>query len=128
MEITGQIYRIDAPVENNGHKSRNFVLYVNNPRNEQYSDYLQFELYGDKCAILDMYQMGETVKVSFDLRGRKYQKRDGSGEGFFTSLSAYAINNPMQQPFHQTPQLGQPQQPLFNPDGTPANVPTDAPF
>lgn len=91
-KITGQLYRIDPTKEENGYKTRNFVLFVQNDRNPQYSDYLSMELRGDKCALLDMYQNGQMVEVSLDIRGRKYEKKDGSGEGYFTSLSCYAIS------------------------------------
>jgi len=107
MEITGQIYRIDKPVDNNGHISRAFAIYVSNPRDEKYSDFIQFELSGDKCALIDMYQVGQTVRVTFSIRGRKFQKKDGSGEGFFTTLSAFGIVDPMQMMSMQ--QAAQPQ-------------------
>ena len=47
---------------------------------------MKFQLVQDKCSLLDQYQEGQKIKVSFDLKGREWQGK------FFTNLGAWRID------------------------------------
>ena len=70
-------------------KKREFVIEVANERNPAYNDFIKFQLTQDRCALIDTFQKGQVLKVSFDVRGRKWEK-DGR-TSYFTSLEAWRI-------------------------------------
>jgi single-strand DNA-binding protein len=53
---------------------------------DKYPQDLKFELVKDKCAQLDKYQVGQRVKVEFDLRGSEYQGK------YYVNLSAWRLS------------------------------------
>jgi hypothetical protein len=48
------------------------------------------QLTQDKCSLLDSYQLGEELKVSFNLRGREWNNPT-KGVQYFNSLEAWRI-------------------------------------
>ena len=60
--------------------------------NEDYPQDLLFELTQANCELLDNLVVGQTVNAAFNLRGKEYQKKDGSGLGYFNSLQIWKIN------------------------------------
>jgi hypothetical protein len=50
-----------------------------------YPNYIKFQSVQDKCDLLNQFQEGEPIKVSFDLRGRQWQDK------YFTNLNAWRI-------------------------------------
>jgi hypothetical protein len=85
-------------------KKREFVIEVENERNNDWNDFIKFELKQDRCSAIDGVAVGQKVKVSFNVRGRKWEK-DGR-VSYFTSLEAWrvegvdnhgAANDPMPQ-------------------------------
>lgn len=94
-------------------RKREFVLEI---QDGQYPQTVKFELAQDKCDLLNGFQVNTPVKVTFDLRGRAYDK---NGETlYFTTLSAWKIESatggqqPQQGGYGQQQQGGyqQPQQ------------------
>lgn len=69
-------------------KKREIVIKTN----EDYSQDLLFELVQANCELLDNLVIGQTVNAAFNLRGKEYQKKDGSGLGYFNSLQIWKIN------------------------------------
>ncbi len=65
---------------------REFVIEV---AGERFSDYVKFQLSNDKCALLDSFQLGDLMEVSFNVRGRKWEK-DGKVT-YFNSLDAWRM-------------------------------------
>ena len=61
--------------------SQDFVIEIPG----QYPQSAVFNVYGDRVQ-LDQYQIGENIKVSFDIRGREYQGR------YFVNLEAFRID------------------------------------
>jgi len=83
FEMTGKLKKI-MEVQSfgtNGFTKREFVVTTD----EQYPQDIMFELYKDKTSVIDKYKEGDTVKVSFNLRGREYNER------FFVNLNAWRI-------------------------------------
>ena len=73
----------------NNFQVRRFVIEVENERNEEWNFPRLFQLTKDKCDMLEAYQIGEKVKVSYNLRGRKYEK-DGKVM-YFNSDEAWRL-------------------------------------
>jgi len=125
MEIIGKlIEKRDQRQASQTFVVREFVIEVENQRDPRYNDFLQCQLTGDRCALLDQYQIGELVQVTFDLRGRKWTAPDGTVR-YIMSLNAWRLDRPQapgmapqqypqqgyQQPAPQ-PQMAQPAQPV----------------
>ena len=55
----------------------------------QYHQYISMQLTQDKCALLDAYNEGDEVKVSFNLRGREWSGPEGVK--YFNSLEAWRL-------------------------------------
>jgi hypothetical protein len=53
----------------------------------QYTQYVKFELKQAKCAELDKYNVGDQLKVHFNIDGREWQGK------YFTNLSAWRIES-----------------------------------
>lgn len=84
MELTGKLTVIgEEKTFNGGFTKREFVLTTE----EQYPQTIQFELLKDKGALLNSLQVGNRIKVLFDIRGREWQGK------YFNSLVAWKIEN-----------------------------------
>lgn len=74
QQITGKIAFI-KPAEQKGEYSlRSFFLDISNANpqtGEVYENILALQLFGDKCSILDNFQVGQSVTVSYNLKGGK---------------------------------------------------------
>src|SRR4051812_19662503 len=89
MKITGKIIELKETQQvSEAFRKRNFIVeYV---ENVQYPEFISFELVQDKCEILDSFQLGQNVEVSFNLRGRKWTAPTGEIK-YFNSLQAWRI-------------------------------------
>ncbi|MFN3940967.1 MAG: DUF3127 domain-containing protein, partial [Chitinophagales bacterium] len=56
-----------------------------------FTDYLKFQTIQDKCQLLDSFKIGDTVKISFNIKGTKWEK-DGR-VSYFNNLDAWRIEN-----------------------------------
>ena len=55
----------------------------------QYPQHIKFQLTQDKVGLVESFKMGDEVKVTFDLRGRGFNK---NGQMlYFTNLEAWKI-------------------------------------
>ena len=87
FEVTGKLEVIyDAQQISEKFRKREFVLEV---QSGMYPEYPKFQLTQEKCQFLDTFEVGELVKVCFNLRGRPYEK---NGEKtYFTNIEAWRI-------------------------------------
>jgi len=93
LEIQGTIHFIGKEQQvSDKFKKRDFVLYVENETNSQYSDYIQLQMSQDKCAKLDEVEVGYEIKAFVNVRGKEYSKKDGSGMGYFNTLEAWKFD------------------------------------
>ena len=60
-----------------------------------YPQDIMFQATQDKCALLDGYQVGEQVEVSFNLRGREWTSPAGEVK-YFNTLEAWRIERASQ--------------------------------
>lgn len=83
FEITGKLYRKFATESKSERfQTREFVLET---MDGSYAQMVKFQLVQDRCPLLDAFNEGEELKISFDLRGREWQGK------FFTTLNAWRI-------------------------------------
>jgi hypothetical protein len=68
-------------------RKREFVL---TDDSSQYPQHISFQLTQDKCALLDAYNIGDEMTVSFNLRGREWTSPKGEVK-YFNSLEAWRI-------------------------------------
>lgn len=87
-ELTGTLkLKKDEQKVSDTFKKREFVVTDNG---SNYPQHILFQLKQDKCRLLDNFNPGDEVKVSFFISGREWQK-DGAVK-YFTSLDAWRID------------------------------------
>ena len=90
MQIEGKLYKIfDEQQVSETFKKRQFV--VESSENSMYKEYISFDLVQDKCDILNAFNVGDNIKVSFNIRGREWQSSDGNLK-YFNTLQAWRID------------------------------------
>ena len=95
FEAQGIIHSIDQTREygQNGFTKREFVIKLTGEGEKpEYPNYVALEFLKDRCALLDNYQVGNEVKVTFNLSGRLWSA-PGKPEKCFTSLQAWRIES-----------------------------------
>lgn len=104
MELKGTIKQIFQRQDVSGTFSkREFVITTQ----EQYPQHILMEFTQDKCDLLDKYQVGKSVKVSINVRGREWVNPQGETK-YFNTLQAWRIEADGQA---QTPTPGAPAAP-----------------
>jgi Domain of unknown function (DUF3127) len=76
-------------------KKREFVLTDNT---SQYPQHVSFQLAQDKCSLIDGFEVGQEIKVSFNLRGREWNDPKSGQMKYFNSLDAWRIETNMATP------------------------------
>ena len=84
-------------------RKREFVLEVSSEWNGKiYTELITMELVQDAVEKLNTVKVGDEIEVMFALRGREYDKKDGTGKGYFNSVKATSIQTLVSVP--STPQ------------------------
>lgn len=90
FELTGKlIEKFDTQEISEKFKKREFVIEFQDNPNLSFSESIKFQLTQDRCELMDNYQVGQDLKVSFNLRGRRWEK-DGK-VSYFTNLEAWRV-------------------------------------
>lgn len=88
MEIIGILkMKSDTQTVSNRFRKREFVLTTES--NTPYPQHVQFQVTQDKCELLDQYQVGQEIKVQFNLRGREWS--GPQGVKYFVTLEAWRL-------------------------------------
>ena len=96
MEVSGTIKVINAEqVVSGSFKKRELVVTTD----EQYPQHIMIEFAQDKCSVLDNYHVGQSVKVSINLRGREWINPQGEAK-YFNSIQGWRIEKPESAPNH----------------------------
>ena len=86
-EATGRLHEIfDEQQVSEKYRKREFVLEV---VDGQYPEHIKFQLSQDKTTLIDGHKTGDELKVSFNLRGRGFNKNGQMM--YFTNLEAWRI-------------------------------------
>ncbi len=123
FEIVGSLILKEETVNvTDTFKKREFVIEVLNERNSDWNDFIKFQLTQNNCSLVDSYNLGDSIKVSFNLRGRKWEK-DGK-ISYFTNLEAWRVEKDQASASasEQTPP------PFVATDIPPAEAEDDLPF
>jgi len=91
FEIDGKlIEKFDTVAINDKFQKREFVLETeDNAGGNIYTQNIKFQLIQAKCSEIDATNLGDVIKVHFNLQGRKWEK-DGK-VSYFNSLNAWRI-------------------------------------
>ena len=82
FEVEGLVHKIfDTEAKTESFQAREFVIEVDGT----YPQFVKFQLVQDRCALVDNYNEGDSLRVHFDLRGREWQGK------YFTNLNAWRI-------------------------------------
>lgn len=82
-EAVGKIKLInDVQSFPSGFSKREFVVTTSS---DKYPQDLKFEVVKDKCSLLDSFEAGQDVQVTFDIRGNEYNGK------YFVNLSCWKI-------------------------------------
>lgn len=92
IEVSGSIHHIAETVfVTDKFSKREFVIHIQDEKNAKYDDYLQLQMTGDNCDKLIGLLFGDKVKCQVNVRGREWEKKDGSGKAYFNTLEAWKI-------------------------------------
>ncbi|MBL7895070.1 MAG: DUF3127 domain-containing protein [Bacteroidia bacterium] len=88
MEVTGILkMKFDTQKVSDRFSKREFVLTTE--ASSPYPQHVSFQLTQDKCNLLDQYNIGDEMKIQFNLRGREWNGPQGIK--YFNTLEAWRI-------------------------------------
>ena len=93
FEITGKlIAKFDIVQRSETFKTREFVIENSEDSNgRMFTSYIKFQCVQDKTAMPDRFNIGDEVKVQFNIRGTKWEK-DGK-VNYITNLDAWRMES-----------------------------------
>jgi len=91
LEVTGKlIVKYDTQQVSEKFKKREFVLELAEEINGNiYTNFAKMQLVQNKCDIIDRFNVGDPVRVSFNIKGNKWE-RDGK-VNYITNLDAWRV-------------------------------------
>ena len=88
-EATGEIRAImDAQQVTDSFRKREFALEIEDGR---YPQTVKFQLVQDKTELLDDFEVGQQVRVHFNLRGREFTRKSDGSTDYWTNLECWRI-------------------------------------
>lgn len=93
LQITGVLHaKFDTQQISDKFKKRELILELSEQINgNTYTNYAKFQLVQAKCEILDRFNVGDSVKVSFNIKGNRFEK-DGK-VSYITNLDVWKLDN-----------------------------------
>jgi len=83
FEVEGKLHRVFPTEQKSANfAAREFVLEI---PDGNYPQLIKFQAVQDRCGILDNFNEGDQVRVSFDLRGREWNGK------YMTNLNAWRM-------------------------------------
>ncbi len=91
LEVSGKLLvKYDTQQVSEKFKKREFVIELAEEINGNiYTNFAKMQLVQNKCDIIDRFKEGDQVKVSFNIKGNKWE-RDGK-VNYITNLDAWRI-------------------------------------
>jgi len=98
FELTGKlIAKYDTVNVNDKFKKREFVLETTEEiAGNSYVNFAKMQVVQNKCEILDRYNLGDMVKITFNIKGNRWEK-DGK-VNYITNLDAWKIESASASP------------------------------
>ena len=90
MELLGKIKLIGdiKTYGDNGFRKRELVLTTE----EQYPQHILIEFVQNNCELLDNFNVGQTVRIGINIRGREWESPD-QGIKYFNSIQGWRIES-----------------------------------
>lgn len=92
LEVTGRLHaKFPTQQIKDNFSKREFVLELTDesPSGMVFTNYASFQLVNASCPVIDQFQEGDMVKVSFNIRGNRWE-RDGQVK-YITNLNAWRV-------------------------------------
>jgi len=87
MEVSGKIKEIQGEIVKGTFKSKNIVVTTD----EQYPQHILVQFVQDKCDVLNNFNVGESVKIDINLRGREWTNPQGEII-YFNTIQGWRIS------------------------------------
>tara|TARA_B100000902_G_scaffold396424_1_gene457386 strand:+ start:624 stop:995 length:372 start_codon:yes stop_codon:yes gene_type:complete len=90
MELLGKIKLIGdiKTYGDNGFRKRELVITTE----EQYPQHILIEFIQNNCELLDNFNLGQTVRIGINIRGREWESPD-QGIKYFNSIQGWRIES-----------------------------------
>jgi hypothetical protein len=124
MVIEGKLHvKFDTQSVTETFRKRDFVVeYADNPL---YPQFVQFQCTQDRCALIDNYNVGDKIEVTFNLRGREWSSPQGEKK-YFNTLEAWRVQKV--ESAANAPAAGGNGQPVYNMADMSSDDSDDLPF
>lgn len=99
-QLTGVLREI-YPVQEISDKFRKRDIVVTD-NSTQYEQHIKMQVTQDRCELFDNLNVGDEVKVSYNVRGKQYTKKDGIID-YFTTLEVWKVETNKVNNYTQTP-------------------------
>lgn len=91
MNIKGKLVEIFDTVQiTDTFKKREFI--IEDSKNPEYPEFIKVELIQDKVDLLDSLSVGDQINVLINIKGRKWQDKEGNIK-YFNSIQGWKIEN-----------------------------------
>lgn len=119
LTITGILEKkLGLQEVNDNFRKREFVLYLKDPKGrEKYDEHCIFQLVNNNISLIDSFEEGEAITVSFNLRGRHWKD-----DRYFNTLTAWKVEGTGSKPSQSPAKVED------SPEETIGNEPDDLPF
>lgn len=88
IEVTGRLHVIfETKQVSERFTKRELVVEI---ADGKYPQFVQFQLSGDRCTLADQFQVGDQVRIEFNLRGREWRSPQGETK-YFNSLDIWKL-------------------------------------
>ena len=80
LKFKGELFEVKEVklVGEKNYPTREFIVLNVNEKNPTYNDYVVFKLAGASyCDIIDNFNIGDTVEVTFEVKGRRVENTKG---------------------------------------------------
>lgn len=89
MKLIGQLTDVFAPETKPNFSKKEF--WIKQPDTERHPQHWKLELHGDDIKALNGKKVGDWLECEVEIRGRKFKRRDGSGEDIFITLKCVGM-------------------------------------
>jgi hypothetical protein len=103
FELAGKlIEKFDINQVSDSFRKREFVIEkTENQGGMEFTDHIKFQLTQDRCSLLDSLNLQDEIRVSFNIRGRRWVK--DNNVSYFTNLEAWRIEKIAESPEEPPP-------------------------
>jgi single-strand DNA-binding protein len=89
LQSKGKLHvKFDSQQVTDKFRKREFVVEI---MEGSYPEYIKFQLVNDKCSLLDKYNVGDEMLISFNLKGKPFQSKTGETV-YYTNLDVWKID------------------------------------